>query len=515
MAQTPQDTTTTGSDQAAPERPTPEANRGNAARTGEGTVARFDNLIGGQRRGSEDRVLNRNPSDPADVIGSFARADAQTVTDAIAAAAAAAPAWADFPAQQRFAILDTAGTLIAERADALADLLAREEGKQLTEARGEVLRAAQIFKFFAGETIRNTGEIIDSVRPGLVAEMTHEPIGVVGVITPWNFPIAIPAWKIAPALAYGNTVVFKPAELVPGSASALVDILVEAGLPDGVLNLVMGPGRVVGDVLTASADVDAITFTGSAAVGRGVITAASEHGIRVQCEMGGKNPLVVLGDADLDAAADAAVNGAFFSTGQRCTASSRLIVTADVHDEFVRLVTERMQGLSVGDARAEGVDIGPVVSDDQLAQDLRYIDIARDEGGEVTGGDRIEADTEGYFLAPALVTGTKPTDTINVDEVFGPVASVIEVADYDEALAVANDTAFGLSAGIFTSSLKYSSHFKRYAQAGMVMVNAPTAGVDYHVSFGGRKGSSYGPREQARAAREFYTVHKTAYVNAG
>ncbi len=480
-----------------------------------GPDAVFDNLIGGARRGSEDRSLNRNPSDPSDVLGRYARADEATVRDAVSAARAAAAGWADFPAQQRFAILDAAGTRIAERADELADLLAREEGKQLTEARGEVMRASQIFKYFAGETIRNTGEIIDSVRPGLVAEMTHEPIGVVGVITPWNFPIAIPAWKIAPALAYGNTVVFKPAELVPGSAYALVDILVEAGLPEGVLNLVMGPGRVVGEVLTTSAEVDAVTFTGSVSVGQGVIAAASSHGIRVQCEMGGKNPLVVLGDADLDAAAEAAVNGAFYSTGQRCTASSRIIVTSDVHDEFVALLKEKMAALTVGDARAEGTVIGPVVSQSQLEQDLRYIDRARAEGGEVIGGERVDAGTDGYFLSPALVTGTKPADTINTDEVFGPVASVIEVADYEEALAVANDTEFGLSAGIFTSSLKYSTHFKRYAQAGMVMVNAPTAGVDYHVSFGGRKGSSYGPREQARAAREFYTVHKTAYINAG
>lgn len=480
-----------------------------------GSDAVFDNLIGGTRVGSEDRCLNRNPSNPADVLGRYARADAATVTEAIRAAGDAAPAWADFGAQQRFAILDRAGSLIAERADELGDLLAREEGKQLGEAKGEVLRAAQIFKFFAGETIRNTGEIVDSVRPGLIAEMTHEPIGVVGIITPWNFPIAIPAWKIAPALAFGNTVVFKPAELVPASAHALTDILTEAGLPEGALNLVMGPGSVVGDALTTSAKVDALTFTGSVHVGRSVIASAAANQIRVQCEMGGKNPLVVLGDADLEAAADAAINGAFFSTGQRCTASSRLIVTADVHDEFVALLKDKMAGLSVGDARADGVDIGPVVSQTQLDQDLAYIDKARAEGGEVTGGTLVESTTGGYFLAPALVTGTKPGDTINVDEVFGPVASVIEVADYDEALAVANDTEFGLSAGIFTTSLKYSAHFKRYAESGMVMVNAPTAGVDYHVSFGGRKGSSYGPREQARAAREFYTVHKTTYTNAG
>ena len=480
-----------------------------------GPDAVFDNLIGGARVPSDDRSTNTNPSDPSDVIGRYARADAATVASAIAAARAAAPAWADLGSQQRFAILDKAGSLIAERADELGDLLAREEGKQLAEAKGEVLRASQIFKFFAGETIRNTGEVVDSVRPGLIAEMTHEPIGVIGIITPWNFPIAIPAWKIAPALAFGNTIVFKPAELVPASAYALVDILAEAGLPDGVLNLVMGPGSVVGDALTTSAKVDAVTFTGSVAVGRSVIASAAAHQIRVQCEMGGKNPLVVLGDADLEAAAEAAINGAFFSTGQRCTASSRLIVTSDVHDEFVALLKEKMAALTVGDARAEGVAIGPVVSRTQLDQDLVYIAKARTEGGEVIGGELIDSDTDGYFLAPALITGTKPGDTINVKEVFGPVASVIEVADYDEALAVANDTEFGLSAGIFTTSLKYSTHFKRYADAGMVMVNAPTAGVDYHVSFGGRKGSSYGPREQARAAREFFTVHKTTYTNAG
>lgn len=480
-----------------------------------GPDAVFDNLIGGQRVPSDDRSTNTNPSDLSDVIGRYARADAATVARAVDAAHAAAPDWADSGPQQRFAILDKAGSLIAERADELGDLLAREEGKQLTEAKGEVLRASQIFKFFAGETIRNTGETVDSVRPGLIAEMTHEPIGVVGIITPWNFPIAIPAWKIAPALAFGNTVVFKPAELVPASAYALIDILAEAGLPDGVLNLVMGPGSVVGDALTTSAKVDAVTFTGSVPVGRSVIASAAAHQIRVQCEMGGKNPLVVLGDADLEAAADAAINGAFFSTGQRCTASSRIIVTSDVHDDFVGLLKDKMAALTVGDARADGVAIGPVVSQTQLDQDLAYIDKARAEGGEVTGGDLVESDTGGYFLSPALVTGTKPGDTINVEEVFGPVASVIEVADYDEALAVANDTEFGLSAGIFTTSLKYSTHFKRYAQAGMVMVNAPTAGVDYHVSFGGRKGSSYGPREQARAAREFFTVHKTTYTNAG
>lgn len=473
----------------------------------------FDNLIAGQWVPSEDRSRNINPSDTSDVLGQFARADAATVERAIAAARESAETWAHSPIQQRFDILDTTGTLIKERADQLGELLAREEGKQLKEATAEVLRASQLFKFFAGETLRNTGEVVDSVRPGLRVEMIHEPVGVVGIITPWNFPIAIPAWKIAPALAYGNTIVFKPAEIVPASAHALVCILREAGLPDGVLNLVMGPGRVVGDAISTSRDVDAVTFTGSVGVGAGVIANASAAGSKVQCEMGGKNPLIVLGDADLDAAADAAINGAFFSTGQRCTASSRLIVTADVHDEFVAKLRERMTGLTVGDARAESTVIGPVVSADQLRQDEEYIRLAADEGGTVHGGERVEADTEGYFLAPALVTETTEDMTINKEEVFGPVASVIKVADYDEALAVANRTTFGLSSGIFTGSLACAEHFKRHSQAGMVMVNAPTAGVDYHTSFGGRKGSSYGPREQGRAAREFFTVHKTIYVN--
>jgi alpha-ketoglutaric semialdehyde dehydrogenase len=477
--------------------------------------ARFDNYIGGSWVGSDERSANVNPSDTSDVLGHFARADAATVEHAIAAARAALPAWSTGSIQQRFDILDTTGSALKERSAELGALLAREEGKQLSEATAEVLRAAQIFKFFAGEAIRNTGEVVESVRPGLTVEMTHEPVGVVGVITPWNFPIAIPAWKIAPALAYGNTVVFKPAELVPASAHELVRILIDAGVPDGVLNLVTGPGRVVGDAISSSRDVDAVTFTGSVAVGEGVIANATAAGAKVQCEMGGKNPLIVLGDADLQAAAEAAVNGAFFSTGQRCTASSRLIVTEDVHDEFLALMKERMARLVVGDARDADTAIGPVVSASQFEQDRRYLEIAASEGGTVHGGEVVERPSEGYFLAPALVTDTTETMTINTEEVFGPVASVIKVKDYEEALAVANRTPFGLSAGIFTNSLKHAAHFKRHSEAGMVMVNAPTAGVDYHTSFGGRKGSSYGPREQGRAAREFYTNHKTAYVNAG
>jgi aldehyde dehydrogenase (NAD+) len=343
--------------------------------------------------------------------------------------------------------------------------------------------------------------------------MTREPLGVVGLITPWNFPIAIPAWKIAPALAYGNCVVLKPADLVPGCAWALTEIISRAGLPPGVFNLVMGPGSVVGDTIAKSPHVHGVSFTGSVSVGAGVRNLVAGRGGRIQLEMGGKNPLVVLDDADLGTAVGSAVNGAFFSTGQRCTASSRLIVTQGIHDKFVTAMVERMQKLVIGNGLDPKTEIGPVVSEQQLEQDQSYIKIARDEGAtRKLGGERLNRPTQGYYMAPALFTDTHNKMRINREEVFGPVASVVRVKDFDEALEVANDTEFGLSSGIVTASLKHASAFKRRSQAGMVMVNLPTAGVDYHVPFGGRKGSSYGPREQGPYAREFYTIVKTAYT---
>jgi aldehyde dehydrogenase (NAD+) len=395
----------------------------------------------------------------------------------------------------------------------LGRLLAREEGKTLPEGVGEVTRAGQIFSFFAGECLRLSGETLDSVRPGINVTVTRESVGVVGVITPWNFPIAIPAWKIAPALAYGNTVVFKPADLVPGSAWAIVDILHRAGVPAGVLNLVMGRGSVVGQAILESPDVDAVTFTGSVATGKKVAVACTEYMRKFQVEMGGKNPLVVLDDADLKTAVECAVNGAYFSTGQRCTASSRFVVTEGIHDKFVGALTERMQALVVDDALKDGTQIGPVVSEDQLDQDLKYLNIGKDEGARLHwGGERLNRETPGFYLQPALFIETDNNMRINREEIFGPVASVIRVKNYDEALQAANNTSFGLSSGICTSSLKYASHFRRNAEAGMVMVNLPTAGVDYHVPFGGRKGSSLGAREQGRYAAEFYTTVKTSYV---
>jgi acyl-CoA reductase-like NAD-dependent aldehyde dehydrogenase len=395
-------------------------------------------------------------------------------------------------------------------------LLSREEGKTLAEGIGEVTRAGQIFDFFAGETLRLSGETLPSVRPGIGVEITREPVGVVGLITPWNFPIAIPAWKIAPALCYGNTVVIKPADLVPGSAWALVDILHRAGLPKGVLNLVMGRGSVVGQTMLDSPDINAVSFTGSVLTGRRVAEASVKVGRKFQLEMGGKNPTVVLDDADLKVAVEVAAQSAFFSTGQRCTASSRVIVTEGIHDRFVEALAERTRNLRVGNALHKDTEIGPVVDPSQLQQDLDYIEIGKQEGAKlVVGGERLRKDTEGHYLQPALFTEATNAMRIAREEIFGPVLAVIRVKDYDEALAAANDTEFGLSAGIVTTSLKYATHFRRNAEAGMVMVNLPTAGVDFHVPFGGRKGSSYGPREQGRYAQEFFTVVKTAYTAAG
>jgi aldehyde dehydrogenase (NAD+) len=478
----------------------------------------FKNLIGGEWVEGPRVSRNINPSDTRDLVGEFAQADAAQARQAIAAAAQAQGAWGLSTPQQRFDILDAAGAEILARKAELGDLLAREEGKTLPEAIGEVARAGNIFKFFAGEALRVGGEVVPSVRPGVGVEVTREPVGVVGLITPWNFPIAIPAWKVAPALAFGNAVVLKPADLVPGSAWALADILHRAGLPAGVFNLVMGRGSEVGQVLLDDPRVNAISFTGSVATGQRIAQACVARMAKFQLEMGGKNPMVVLDDADLDIAVNAALNSGFFSTGQRCTASSRLIVSEGIHDRFVAAMAEKMQALKVDDARKKGTDIGPVVDDKQLAQNLEYIAIATAEGARrVAGGEAIERNADGapgYYMRPALFTETTAPMRINREEVFGPVVSVMRAKHYEEALALANDTEFGLSAGIATTSLKHATHFKRHVQAGMVMVNLPTAGVDYHVPFGGRKGSSYGPREQGRYAAEFYTTVKTAYTAA-
>lgn len=481
-------------------------------------TAILKNFIGGEWVDGSGVTKNINPSNTNDLVGEYAKADKAQTEKAIAAAKAAFPAWAQSTPQARYDALNKISLEIIARKEDLGRLLAREEGKTLPEGIGEVARAGQIFAFFAGEALRMIGEKGASVRPGIDVELTREPMGVVGMITPWNFPIAIPAWKIAPALCYGNTVVFKPAELVPGSAHALSEIITRSGIPSGVFNLVVGSGSVVGQTLIEHPDVAAITFTGSVQTGRKIAQACvtSSNMKKFQLEMGGKNPLIVLDDADLKTAVEVAVNGAYFSTGQRCTASSRLIVTEGIHDRFVAAVTERLKGLTVDDALKAGVHIGPVVDQSQLDQDLRYIKIGQDEGAKLAwGGELLKRETPGHYLQPALFTEANNSMRISREEVFGPVAAVIRAKNYEEALAISNDTEFGLASGICTSSLKYASHYKRNSESGMVMVNLPTAGVDYHVPFGGRKGSSYGAREQGSYAREFYTTVKTAYTYPG
>ena len=472
-----------------------------------------ENYVGGRWVAGAGTALDVNPSDVSDAIGEYATGDATQVDAAVDAALHAAPQWAAATPADRFAALEAIGVELAARAEELGTQLSREEGKPKAEGVAEVLRAAWIFKFFAGETLRIGGEHIRSVRPGVDVDVLREPLGVVGIITPWNFPIAIPAWKIAPALAYGNAVVFKPAALVPASAWGLTEIISRAALPPGTFNLVNGSGSTVGDRLIHHPRIRGVTFTGSQAVGKQVALACAERFAKAQLEMGGKNPLVVLDDADLDVAVDCAIQGAFFQTGQRCTASSRLIETAGIHDAFVDAMVGAMKALKVGHALEEGTQIGPVVDEGQLRQDEEYLDIGRAEGAVVAwGGERLERDTAGFYLSPALLVGTRNDMRVNREEIFGPIATVVKASDAEEALAIANDTEYGLSAGVCTTSLRHAARFRDGLQAGIVTVNLPTAGVDFHVPFGGTKGSSQGSREQGRYAVEFFTQVKTAYV---
>ncbi len=476
----------------------------------------FRNFIDGEWLAGGEPGEDINPSNTGDIVGRMARATRAEADAAVEAAHKAFGQWSLSPVMQRHDVLKKAGDEIMARKDELGRQLSREEGKTLAEGIGETVRAAQVFLFFAQEALRLGGEKVPSVRPGIDIEITREPVGVIGVITPWNFPIALPSWKIAAAIAYGNTVVWKPADLVPATAHALAAILERAGCPRGVFNLVNGRGSVVGEALLAHRKVAAITFTGSVETGARVAAACASSFKKMQLEMGGKNPLVVLDDADFDNAVECALNGAFFSTGQRCTASSRLIVTEGIHDRFVAALTQRLEKLVIGDALDPATQIGPVVDRSQFEHDLSYIEIGRKDGARLAyGGEVLERATPGFYMRPALFTDATNDMRIAREEIFGPIACVLRVKDYEEALHLANDTAFGLSAGICTTSLKHASHFKRHSQAGVVMVNLPTAGIDFHVPFGGRKGSSYGPREQGRYAAEFYTTVKTAYTLPG
>ena len=455
----------------------------------------------------------RDSSDTGDLIGQYHQASAEQARQAIQAARAAQPLWAASGLESRQQVLMAIGDELIARKEELGELLSREEGKPLAEGIGEVNRSGQFFHYYAAEVLRQMGETAASVRPGVDIEVHREPVGVVGIITPWNFPMATAAWKIAPALAFGNAVVFKPANLVPASAWALTEIISRQGLPNGTFNLVMGSGADVGEALIESAEIDALTFTGSLQTGRRVAVATAGNLVRCQLEMGSKNALVVMDDADLELAVECALNGAFFGTGQKCTASSRLIVCDGIHDRFVEALRLRMRQLKVGHALEAGVQIGPVADARQLEQNLAYLQLAQAEGATlIEGGERLQLASDGYYMRPALFINSRNDMRINREEVFGPIACVIRVRDFEEALATLNDTEYGLTAGIITQSLRHASHFKRRAQTGCVMVNLPTAGTDYHVPFGGRKASSFGPREQGQYARDFYTVVKTTYL---
>ncbi|MEO9827440.1 MAG: aldehyde dehydrogenase family protein [Paracoccaceae bacterium] len=474
------------------------------------------NYIAGQWIGGESEIENRNPSDLSDLVGVFAQASSDQLDLAIEKAHEAQRLWTGYGMERKQAVLQAIGTELIARSEELGTLLSREEGKPLAEGKGEVYRAGQFFTYYAAECLRQLGENADSVRDGIEIDVRREPVGVVAIISPWNFPTATAAWKIAPALCYGNAVIWKPANVTPASAVALTEIIAKQDIPEGLFSLVMGSGRSIGQRLVESPDINAVSFTGSVPVGRGIASAAVQNFTKVQLEMGSKNALAIMDDADLDLAVTVALGGAFGGSGQKCTASSRLVVHDAIHDAFVEKLVTGAKALKVGHALEDGTQLGPIVSEGQLQENLDYVELGKSEGAELAcGGVRLERPHDGYYMSPGVFLNTTNDMRINREEMFAPLTSVIRVGSYDESLSVVNDTKFGLTSGIVTKSLARATHFRRNARTGVVTVNLPTAGTDYHVPFGGRGDSSYGSREQGKAAAEFYTTVKTAYISAG
>jgi len=474
------------------------------------------NFIAGEWFAGASEIANINPSDLSDNIGLFAQADSAQLQLALEAAQSAQLEWAKTGLERRYTALMNIGNELIANCEQLGTLLAREEGKTQPEGKGEIYRSGQFFTYYAAEVLRQIGDNAESVRDGVEVDVRREPVGTVAIISPWNFPTATAVWKIAPALAFGNAVIWKPANIVPASAVALARIIEKQDLPKGLFNLVMGSGSSIGQQLIESPLIDAISFTGSVPVGREIAKSAVANFTRVQLEMGSKNALAIMDDADLDIAVACALGGAFGSTGQKCTASSRLVVHQDIHDEFVERLVEGANKMVVGHALEAGTQMGPVASEAQLTQNLENVELAKKEGGDLLcGGKRVERATEGYYMTPAVFAGTRNDWQVNREELFAPMACVIKVASYEEALDTVNDTRFGLTAGIITTNLARATHFRRNARTGCVMINLPTAGTDYHVPFGGRGESSYGPREQGQYAKEFYTHVKTAYISSG
>lgn len=470
--------------------------------------------IGGNWRWGSTDATDTNPAAPAEVVATVSLADADLAAEAAEAAAASAPGWRATSAPARGEVLRRAGDLLDARADDIGRDLTREEGKTLAESVREVRLAARIFRYYAGQTLDPDGETYPSHQVDVLLYTRREPVGVVTAITPWNFPISLPAWKLAPALAFGNTVVWKPADLVPLTAVHLVRTLVDAGLPDGVLNLLLGKGSRVGDVLVTHPSVDAVTFTGSNRIGRSVRAATAANGKKVQLELGGKNPAVVLSDADLDLAAEQISIGAFGATGQKCTATSRVIAERTVVAGLVERIRRRAEGWRLGDPLDPRTTMGPLVSAEQLEGVLGHLETARDEGATtVVGGGRADGPlADGYFVPPTVLTEVEPDHTVVREEIFGPVIAVVAADSYDDAVVTANDTRYGLSASLFTGDLSKALRFARDSRTGIVRVNQGTSGMEYHVPFGGTKDSGHGQREQGKVAREFFTESKTVYI---
>lgn len=456
----------------------------------------------------------RNPANLDEVIGLVPLSTREETRAAIAAAKAAFPAWKETPAPQRGRIIARAAALMEQQKEELARLLTREEGKTLRDSLGEVMKSVNILEFMAGEARRIGGETLPSELPKNFAYTLKQPMGVVAAITPWNFPVSIPVWKIAPALVAGNTVVFKPATLTAFTGARVVEIFEQAGLPPGVLNMVAGAGGEVGDELLQHPDVKAVSFTGSNEVGSELYAQGARQMKKCQCEMGGKNPIVVLADADLPLAVESTVFGAFASTGQRCTATSRVVVEEKVADEFVRLLVERTSKLKTGNGLEPDVDMGPAVDESQLKTDLHYIEVGKKEARLLIGGERLSGPGyNGYFVAPTIFDHVAWDSQIAQDEIFGPVLSVIRVRDYEEALRVANSVRYGLSSSIYTNDAAKIFDFIDRIETGITHVNSPTVGGEAQLPFGGMKATGVGLREMGRVAIDFYTELKTVYVD--
>jgi aldehyde dehydrogenase (NAD+) len=474
----------------------------------------FENYINGEWAGGPT-FENRNPADTDEIVGLHVKGSAADVVAAADAAAAAFPAWSSMPAPARGALLFKVADILERKFDHIAEEMTREEGKTLPEAKGETRRAINIFRYFAGEGSRMPGMIVPSERDRVHMFAIRKAIGVIGLVTPWNFPIAIPAWKMAPALICGNTIIVKPASVSPICAWRLVEACHEAGIPKGVVNLVQGSGGTIGAALVNAKPLKAVSFTGSCEVGEWLHAEASKRRLRIQLEMGGKNPTIVLADADFNSAVENTVNASFFSTGQKCTATSRVIVEEGIYDKFLAAIVERTKKLKVGNGLEAGVDIGPAVDQGQLDTNLRYIEIGRKEAGEpVCGGNRLTGPgyDKGYFVEPTIFAGVTESMTIAREEIFGPVLAVMRAKDFEDAMRIANNIPFGLSASIQTQNISRVFEYIYRMEAGLLTVNLPSAGVEYQLPFGGTKDSSFGPKEQGPAAFDFYSDYKTVYL---